>query len=298
MLLDIVTQLTRIFLISFIIFGTIGNILNLFVFTRPRLLRSSCTLYFIAASIDNILAIYISVLYRLLIDGYSIDIGSLSVIVCKLRGYFGYIFLAVSPYFFILACFDRYCSSSTLAKYRSWRNKTTAKRCIIGAIILAAILYLHIAIFFEIRPVGSSVICYPQEGIYDFFWRIFYLIIYCFSPCICMGLLFLLTLINIRRQSRQIRPNLSRINNLYRHLDRNLIQMLFSQVFTQFICILPFAIINLLEMFIDSNTILFIFFKRIFTIPLFASYAISFYVYTMSSRIYRQEFMKLLSFCK
>jgi len=113
-----------------------------------------------------------------------------------------------------------------------------------------------------------------------------------------MSLLFLLTLINIRRQSRQIRPNLSRINNLYRHLDRNLIQMLFSQVFTQFICILPFAIINLLEMFIDSNTILFIFFKRIFTIPLFASYATSFYVYTMSSRIYRQEFMKLLSFCK
>jgi len=298
MLLDISTQLTRIFLISFIILGTIGNLLNLLVFTRPTLLRSSCTLYFIAASIDNILAIYIAVLYRLLLDGFSIDIGSLSTIVCKLRGYFGYIFLSLSPYFFILACFDRYCSSSALAKYRSWRNKTTAKRCIIGAIILSSILYVHIAIFFEIRPVDSSVTCYPQQGIYNLFWRIFYLIIYCFSPCICMGLLFLLTLINIRRQSRQIRPNLTRINHLYRHLDRNLIQMLFSQVLTQLICILPFAIINLLEIFIDSNTILFIFFKKIFTIPLFAIYATSFYVYTMSSRFYRQEFMKLLPSCK
>lgn len=237
MLLDIATQLTRIILILFIVFGTIGNILNLLVFTRPTLLRSSCTLYFIAASIDNILAIYIAVLYRLLVDGFAFDVASFSIVIRKLRTYFGYIFLAVSSYYFILACFDRCCSSSTSAKYRSWTNKKIAKRCIIGVTILAAILYSHIAIFFQLLSTGSSAICYPEPGVYNFFWGMFYLIIYCFVPCIGMTLLCLLTLINLRRQVRQIQPNLASTGNVHRQLDRNLIRMLFSQVFTHLLCI-------------------------------------------------------------
>ncbi|CAF2811402.1 unnamed protein product [Rotaria sp. Silwood2] len=298
MLLDITAQLTRVVLILLVIFGTIGNVLDLFIFTRHRFLHSSCTLYFIAASIDNILAIYLAILNRLLIDGFSIDVGSLSPIICKLRVYVGYMVLALSPYFFILACFDRYCSSSPSIIHRSWSNKKTAKRCICGAIILAAILYLHMPIFFQIQSNGSNIICYPQQGIYDSFWRIFYLVIYCFFPSICMSLLCLLIAINIRHQSRQIRPALANIGDLHRRLDRNLIRILFSHFLTQTLCILPFAILNLLGMFVNRNAIIYVFFSRSFTLPLFASYTTNFYVNTMSSRIYRREFMKLFSFCK
>ncbi|CAF1622486.1 unnamed protein product [Rotaria sp. Silwood1] len=298
MLPDIAVQLTRSVLILLMVFGTIGNILDLFIFTRRKLLHSSCTLYFIAASIDNILAIYLSVLHRLLIDGFSIDIGSLSPIVCKLRAYFGYMALSLSPYLFILACFDRYCSSSSSIIHRSWNNKKIAKRCICGAIILAAILYLHMPVFFEIQSNESNVICYPQQGIYDSFWRIFYLVIYCFSPSICMSLLCLLTAINIHRQLRQIRPALAISGNLNRRLNHNLIRILFSHLITQILCILPFAIINLLGMFVNRNTLTYSFFLRILTLPLFASYATNFYVNTMSSRIYRREFIKLFSLWK
>jgi hypothetical protein len=70
MLSDIVVQATRVVLISFIILGTIGNVLSLLIFTRPILLRSSCTLYLIAASIDNILVIYTSLLTRLMSGGF------------------------------------------------------------------------------------------------------------------------------------------------------------------------------------------------------------------------------------
>lgn len=297
MLLDIVTQIEKIIFIIFIIFGTIGNILNLFVFTRRTLIRSSCALYFIAASIDNILAIYIALLHRLLVDAFAIDVGSISTALCKTRTYFGYIFLSLSPYFFILACFDRYCSSSISVKYRAWSTNKRAKQCIIGAIILAVVLYSHILVGFVLRPFGSALICYPQAGIYNFFWEISYLVIYCFAPCICMTLLCLLTLVNIRRQARQIRPNLASMGNLHRQLDRNVIRMLFFQVFTQLLCILPFSINSLLELFVNTNSILIMFFKKILTIPLFAHYATSFYIYTMSSRIYRQEFFKLISFC-
>jgi hypothetical protein len=107
----------------------------------------------------------------------------------------------------------------------------------------------------------------------------------------------ILTLINIRRQLRQIQPNVVITGNIHRRLDRNLTQMLFSQVLTQLICILPFAIMNLLGMFINANSIDFTFLKKFFTIPVFAGYVTNFYIYTLSSRIYRQELMKLLRSC-
>lgn len=294
MLVDIATQLSKVILFLLIVIGTVGNILNLFLFTRPVLLKSSCTLYLIAASIDNLLVIFTSLLTRLLATGFSIDIASFSNVICRLRYYLSYVFFALSPYFFILACFDRYCLSSGSASRRSWSNHKIAKRCIIGAIVLACLLYSHMAFFFELQPVGDGFFCYSRPGIYDLFYRIFYLVVYCLLPSFAMAVLCILTLMNIRRQSRTIRSTLVNGNiSLHRRLNRQLIQMLFSQVLTQLLCTLPFAIINLLELVTNTDGDLFAFFYQLCIIPLFVSYSTSFYVFTMSSRLYRQELIKL-----
>mgnify|MGYP001077690578 FL=1 len=310
MLLDFVIQLSKIVLLLFIIFGTFGNIFNLLIFTRPALLRSACTLYFIAASIDNLLALYTAVLLRLMTDAFAIDIGSISNPLCKVRVYVGYIALSLSPYCFILACFDRYCSSSTSVQLRSWSNRKTAKKCILGAIIASLVLYSHIPVGFKLEKLGPAIVCYPQSGVYNFFWRISYIVIYCFAPCICMAVLCLLTIFNIRRQSKQIQPTSMstttsaamstavRLSRTHRRIDRNLVQMLFTQVLSQLLFILPFAIVSLAELFVDTTTQAFIVSKRFFTIPLFASYATSFYLYTMSSPVYRKEFLSIVSCVK
>ncbi|CAF4456338.1 unnamed protein product [Rotaria sp. Silwood2] len=271
----------------FIIFGTIGNALNLFIFTRPTLARSSCTLYLIAASIDNILVIYVSLLSRLLANGYGMDVARTSDAMCKLRFFVAYVLFALSPYFYALACFDRYCSSSPLATRRSLCNKKVAKQLIIAAIILACILYLHMAIFYELNRSGSSATCSSRPGLYDLFYRIFYLIVYCILPSFCMAVLCILTLMNVRHQSNRIQPMLATVNGGSRRLDRHLIRMLFSQILTQVICILPFAVLNLLGFLINRRAQLFSFFHQIFTVPLFVSYVTSFYIFTLSSRIYR-----------
>jgi hypothetical protein len=298
MLLDIAVQATRIVLTSFIILGTIGNILNFLIFTRRTLLRSSCTLYLIAASIDNILVIYTSLLTRLLAGGFADDVTKISNFTCKLRYYAGYVFFAVSPYFFVLACFDRYCSSSTSATRRSWCNKKIAKRLIIAAIILACILYLHMAIFFELKKSGTYVSCYSRAGAYTLFYGIFYLVIYCLLPSVCMGVLCILTINNIRQQARRITPALATGNDSLRRIDRQMVRMLFLQVLTQLLCVLPFATFSLVALFINTNTTIGDFFEQIFILPLFVSYTTSFYVFTLSSRIYRKELMKIIWFWK
>ncbi len=297
MLLDISLYATRVVLIVFIIFGTIGNILNLLIFTRPKRAGSSCILYLIAASIDNILVIYTSLLFRLLSSGYSYNI-TISDFVCKLRMYLSYVFLAVSPYFFILACFDRYCSSSISVRRRSWCNKKIAKRLIIAAIILACVLYLHMAIFYRMNISGTSISCSTASSVYTVFYRIFYLVIYCLLPSACMGVLCILTLINIREQARRIRPTLVSGNNNLRRIDRQMMRMLFSQVLTQLLCILPHAIISILALFINTNSTIYNFFSQIFILPLYVSYTTSFYVFTLSSRIYRKELIRIIWFWK
>ncbi len=295
-LLDISLYLTRVVLILFIIFGTIGNALNIFIFTRPVLLRASCTLYLLAGSIDNILVIYTSLLTTLLANGFSIDITITSNITCKTRYYFSYVFFALSPYFFILACFDRYCSSSASTARRAWCTKKLAKRLIIGAIVLACILYSHMAIFFELKTSGTTVICYTQPGIYDTFYRIFYLVVYCISPSVCMSLLCIKALFNIRIQANRIKPMLATGNETLRRIDRRVIRVLFAQILTQVLCILPFAIINLLALFIDSTTVLYTFLNQLFVLPLFVSHTTSFYFFTLTSRVYRKELLKLIWF--
>ncbi|CAF1093673.1 unnamed protein product [Rotaria sordida] len=113
-----------------------------------------------------------------------------------------------------------------------------------------------------------------------------------------MTVLCILILINIRQQSHRIQL-ISAIGNDGSHcLYRHFIRMLFSQIVTQVLYILPFAILNLLAFLIDTSTDLFRFINQLFTISLFLSYITSFYIFTMSSHIYRQELVKCLWFRK
>ncbi|CAF2117966.1 unnamed protein product [Rotaria magnacalcarata] len=298
MLLNIAVKITQVVLISFIILGTIGNILDVFIFTRRTLSKSSCTLYLIAVSIDNIIVIYTSLLTWLLTNGYAIDVATISDVLCKVRYYFCYVSLALSPYFYVLACFDRYCSSSTSAARRSWCSKKIAKRLILAAIILACILYSHMAAFFEIVTIDDLVTCNARLGPYNMFYRIFYILVYCILPSFCVGILCVLTLINVRQQSRRVQSSLAVRQDGSHRLDHHLVRMLCLQILTQLVCILPYAVFNLVVFFIELNSTFFKFFDIIFILPLYASYATSFYIFTLSSRVYRNELFKIISWGK
>jgi hypothetical protein len=154
------------------------------------------------------------------------------------------------------------------------------------------------AMFFELKTSDTKVICYTQPGIYDIFYRIFYLAVYCILPSVFMSLLCVKALFNIRIQAHRIKPMLATGNETLRRIDRRVLRVLFAQVLTQVLCILPFAIINLLALFIDSTTVLYIFLNQLFVLPLFVSPTASFYFFTLTSRVYRQELLKLIRFWK
>jgi len=154
------------------------------------------------------------------------------------------------------------------------------------------------AFLFELKIVAGNVVCYSRAGVYTQFYKVFYLVIYCLLPSVCMAVLCILTIINVRQQARRITPALATGNDTLHRMDRQMIRMLFLQVLTQLLCVLPFAVLNIVALFINSTTPIVTFFQDIFVLPLFVSYTTSFYVFTLSSRIYRKELMQIMWFWK
>jgi hypothetical protein len=79
-------ELNRYIPILFLTFGTIGNILNIIVFTRPSLRTNPCSLYFISGSIANFLSLYVGLITPFL-GIYNLDPTQKSNSLCKIRFY-------------------------------------------------------------------------------------------------------------------------------------------------------------------------------------------------------------------
>lgn len=73
-----------------IVLSTVGQSLNVYVFTRPTLRSNPCVRYFLAATLASILVTYVNGLLRLLQNVYSIDMFGYSNASCKALTYIAF----------------------------------------------------------------------------------------------------------------------------------------------------------------------------------------------------------------
>ena len=71
--------------------GIIGNICNLIVFFRKKFRANSCSIYFIAYSINNFMCLTMGLFLWSLTLGFNFDLEYKSVIYCKTRRYITHI---------------------------------------------------------------------------------------------------------------------------------------------------------------------------------------------------------------
>ncbi|CAF3937505.1 unnamed protein product [Rotaria sp. Silwood1] len=132
----------RYFCTVLLILGTFGNTLNICIFTRSKLRSVSCSWYFLAATCENFIALYVGCLTRLL---STFDVNprtTLSAsIYCKFRSYFTYGNLSASMWLIIGACMDRWASSSSNVRIRSIGEIKIAKRIILSIICIMHLIY-------------------------------------------------------------------------------------------------------------------------------------------------------------
>ena len=138
----IISYLNQSIPIPLLIFGTIGNLLNIFILTRKSLQKNSCAFYFLFSSIANLSCLWFGLFTRLL-SGYDLDPTTWNTVICKFRFYITYISLYLSSFFLLYASIDRWASSSTNVGIRQFSRIQIAHRVVAYTILFALLFYLQ-----------------------------------------------------------------------------------------------------------------------------------------------------------
>ncbi len=202
------------------------------------------------------------------------------------------------------ACLDRYVLSSTNAHLRRFASVHIARRVVVAIVLIWIMFPVHRLIIYGLRA-GSCAIVYGYVGaLYD---GIFTIINACGIPIPIMVICSLLIRRNLtkKRERRNFNADQQRRTSNNEHLQRKRDQqaliMLFVQIFVYVILTLPWMIymiydaisLNILNKSADRLAIEgFMRFLTATVIFLFPT--ASFYLYTLTSSMFRKELLNML----
>ncbi|CAF1378579.1 unnamed protein product [Adineta ricciae] len=296
----------NLFIISIpiiIITGNIGSILNVIVFSGSTKLRASpCSLYLIFSSICY--AVYLNTvpLLRFLQTGFNIDLSAQWSWFCKLRFFTIGLFLMLPRSYMLLAAVDRYLMSKT---NHHWflRRPTTWKMIIINYLFWA-IVCVHDLIFYDIQISYNSTdrTCTYQPGPYSTFLSFYSILINGISMPLLTAIFAFLTLQNLKSLRKKIHTSI--INNFQRRRKEEwlLCRMLLIQLFATIVLTLPITSVlcyNGLTQYQQKSSFRTFVENYIFqmcTLLQYINAAVSFIVYSLTSRIFCKELVLLVKY--
>ena len=218
-LLDIRAWMTRYLMSMFLVLGLLGNMINIYMFTRKDFRRNSCSLYLLATSCANIISVVWGISPALhTLDNP--DPSTYSYLYCKLRLYTIHTSLMIGRSFIILACFDRYALCSQSIRFRAICQAKMAIRIILATILLWPILTLHIILLQNFSNNQCS-----RSGSYALIYGIYSTLAAGIVPPVLMTTFSVLTI----RHRRELRTRLNGLD-VHRRRDHSLVVMLSSEV--------------------------------------------------------------------
>lgn len=239
-LISTASYLNRSIPIPLLIFGTFGNILNIYILTRKSLRTNSCSFYFLSSTIANLICLW-SGLFTRYLSGYNLDPTAWNTIICKFRFFITYMALSLSACFLVYASIDRWTSSNSNVHTRLFSRIHIAQRMVIYTIIFTCILYGQAFYCYSSMINQFPVNCYCPNIICRVYNDILFLVFFSILPPIFMLIFGWITIKNAKKFRQQINRNNHR-QNLMRRKDRQMITMLFIQVIFFFICVTPSGI--------------------------------------------------------
>ncbi|CAF1302344.1 unnamed protein product [Didymodactylos carnosus] len=296
-------QLNRYMPMVLLIFGSFGNILNVIILTRKQLCTNPTSTYFLASTLAGCTALLFGSLLRVL-DGYYIYPTAASDLYCKVRVFLNFFSLSLASWFIVLACVDRYVSSSKNVKIRSFSSVKTAKRAI--GLMTILICSLFSPMLYCIRGMWAAAVlnCGPPSPTCQQYNSFNVLINLSLLPPLLMLIFGLLTVRNVRSIARRIVPSTTTttigVPSRMKNKDRQLTVMLIVQVAFITIISLPFSVDRIYAVLtislVKSNERQDIenFLYTLLNLVQFINSATSFYLFTLTGTIFRQELKRLI----
>ncbi|CAF1153194.1 unnamed protein product [Rotaria sordida] len=296
-------KLMIIFGITMCIFGLIGNLLNICVFTiwsrsRKKSNRynhsnrtSNSSLYLLASSFANLMIITYPLLTRILFDGYQYRVTETNVfILCKLRYYILHTFDLISLTCICMATFDRYLLSSRKVRLRqmSTRRQRT-KLIILFIIVLIGSHSIPLIIYYDVSTNGQCIIFSIQYSYYYLY--VFQISLHGTIPIIFLSIFGLLTFKQLKIITKH-----NPYNNL--NSDRQLARMLLLMSIAIILSSIPNCIEQIYDVLFGGNSYehssKFFLYHVISSILFYTSPVTSFYIFYISTPNFRNQIRNLI----
>ena len=301
-LINIQKQTFRYFPILLLLFGTIGNLISCLVFAQPALRKNPCAIYFLAASLANI--VYLATLTSLMLDAWDETLNLMSTVsgICKFTMLIILTSRTLSLWFIVLATVDRYLVSSADQNRRQMSSLKGSHRSIFIACLLALAIWAEAIYCFDANLIGTPIKCYTTSNACRLYNDINLALVSIIIPSIVMLVFGGLTIKNIHQSRQRINPSTSMAtvaSSRSRKTEQNLTRMLLTQVFLTVILNLPQAIFTFyLTMTFDQpktpvqGVLNGLIYNILLLFP-FISCCVSFLLYTLSGKIFRQTFVQV-----
>jgi hypothetical protein len=249
-------------------------------------------------SITGLLGLYISTVPIVYAVHYPDPLAH-SAFFCWIQYYLRHALNELMRTFFVLACADRYASSSKHVNIRAYSRLEVAKRVIPSVSIFWSI----VAVFPTMLRTLSNGVCGTTSGILGVIYGIYVLITLGILPLVGLSVFGILMIKNLKQMRRSVQPTAtleSQPNNLRRR-DRDMIRMLLAELISYIITTIPNTVMQIyvsaaadvvktkarqeIETFAA-------YFAQVFLLYMMNTFA--FWIYLSTSRTFRTELKTML----
>ena len=158
---------------SLCLFGITGAIANLFIFSRPRFLKTACGQYILVGSFIDLIFLGFILSSRIFTDGFQMPTYFAFDWICKIRNYLGTMLLLASTSCKCLAAFDRWASTSQQIHIQQWSHVHRARILLFITITFFSLLALPNAILGQSINYGGIWTCISLNRIYRDYYAYF-----------------------------------------------------------------------------------------------------------------------------
>jgi L-lactate permease len=219
---------------------------------------------------------------------------------CKARSYLNQTSAMSCRWLLVMACIDRYISSSTNTRNRWFSSVAMARRIVVIIVCIWFILPIHVLIYSNIRPPGN-IACSITNGSIAVYHRFYTVIMGGALPSIISFIcsLFIWRNFQDKRRRRTITFNNILMQKRKKVQDQQILLMLFVQVVIFVISTIPFMSFNIYDTMTRSVTNksadrkAIEAFCKTSTELLVYLITLSFYSNTLVSRTFRRELITL-----
>ena len=293
-------QMNRYVSISIILFGSLGNILNLIIFRRPKHRTNPCAVYFYYASVAGLIALYSGLLSRIF-AGFSLDASATTEGLCQMRAFIVWVSTTASSWFLTYATVDRYCISCREVNRRNLSNLRFTHRAMLTTLVGGSLVFAETFYCYVPNLRNSPLTCYGRNLVCRLYNEIASALLFVFIPSTIMLVFGFGTVKNVRQLIFSIAPTARSEGTLraIKKTDRQLIQMLIVQIVLSTIFNLPLSIIRLyltstlyLEKTLLRSAVENLCFQAFYLLS-FMTFGMPFYLYTLMGTVFKKECIDL-----